>query len=286
MSDSDKKSFIMYLDNIDIFSELTDEEAGKLIKAIFEYENTGAISELDRLLKVAFLSIKKGLDANREKYARVCERRKQAGKQGGRPKKTVETEEKPNAFLKKQKKHLVLTKSKKSIWFFKKAKKPDTDTVTDTVNDTDTVTDTELYNMNNINNISPPISPQRGKKESDKKQQQEQDQRFETFWKAYPKKKAKQTAYKAWLKLKPDTELTKTILLALEQHKKSAEWQRDNGQYIPYPATWLNGRRWEDDVSAPVCSQNDSNEHSYNLDLLVEHAMNNTPKIKEGTKNG
>lgn len=69
---------------------------------------------------------------------------------------------------------------------------------------------------------------------------------FDEFWQAYPKKTAKQAALKAWNKLKPDGEFLKIILNALEQQKQSVQWQKDGGQYIPYPATWLNGKRWED----------------------------------------
>lgn len=72
---------------------------------------------------------------------------------------------------------------------------------------------------------------------------------FEEFWKAYPKKVAKQSALKVWEKLKPDEELTATILSAIEKQKRSATWKKDNGQYIPHPATWLNGKRWEDEIS-------------------------------------
>lgn len=70
---------------------------------------------------------------------------------------------------------------------------------------------------------------------------------FNEFWSAYPKKIAKQQALKAWQKIKPDDELVRRILSALEQHKKSAQWLKDNGQFIPYPASWLNGQRWEDE---------------------------------------
>ncbi len=72
---------------------------------------------------------------------------------------------------------------------------------------------------------------------------------FERFWSAYPKKTAKQNAVKAWEKLKPDEKLTARILTSLEQQKKSAQWTKDGGQYIPYPATWLNGKRWEDETT-------------------------------------
>lgn len=71
---------------------------------------------------------------------------------------------------------------------------------------------------------------------------------FNEFWSAYPKKTAKAQALKAWQKIKPDDELVQKILSALERHKRSAQWLKDNGQYIPYPASWLNGKRWEDEL--------------------------------------
>ena len=71
---------------------------------------------------------------------------------------------------------------------------------------------------------------------------------FAEFWSAYPLKKAKATAEKAWAKLKPSADLQAAILSAIAAHKLSADWQRDGGQYIPHPTTWLNQRRWEDEV--------------------------------------
>lgn len=71
---------------------------------------------------------------------------------------------------------------------------------------------------------------------------------FDEFWKAYPKKVAKTAAQKAWDKLKPDQSLQETILQAVNAAKNSRSWTKDNGQYIPYPASWLNGRRWEDET--------------------------------------
>lgn len=72
---------------------------------------------------------------------------------------------------------------------------------------------------------------------------------FNRFWEAYPKKTSKQTALKAWNKLNPNDELVNTILASLEAQKKLPQWTKDNGQYIPYPASWLNGKRWEDEVT-------------------------------------
>ena len=70
---------------------------------------------------------------------------------------------------------------------------------------------------------------------------------FEEFWKAYPKKKAKEAAKKAWAKLKPDETLGKTIITAVLGSANTTDWKKENGKYIPYPATYLNGKRWEDE---------------------------------------
>jgi len=72
---------------------------------------------------------------------------------------------------------------------------------------------------------------------------------FDAFWKLYPRKESKQQAKKAWLKLNPDQALFDLIANALEYRSQSKEWLAENGRYIPHPATWLNGRRWEDELA-------------------------------------
>ena len=71
-----KESFILYLEQQEVFEMLSDAEAGKLIKAIFEYEKTGKIMNLDKALQIAFIPIKSSLDRNKEKYNKVVERNK------------------------------------------------------------------------------------------------------------------------------------------------------------------------------------------------------------------
>jgi hypothetical protein len=81
--------------------------------------------------------------------------------------------------------------------------------------------------------------------------------RFDMFWKEYPIKKSKPDAEKAFNKLNPDDSLLKKILSAIERAKKSQDWLKDNGQYIPFPATWLNGRRWEDELKIEHKTESD-----------------------------
>lgn len=74
------------------------------------------------------------------------------------------------------------------------------------------------------------------------------DEDFALFWEAYPRKTDKQDALKAFRKLKPDGELMLRMMAALEQQKISPQWTKDGRQFIPHAATWLNGRRWEDQM--------------------------------------
>ena len=72
---------------------------------------------------------------------------------------------------------------------------------------------------------------------------------FETFWQAYPKKKSKGDAEKAWNKAKVSNGLFEKIMTKLEILKGSFDWMKENGKYIPHPATWLNAKGWEDEPS-------------------------------------
>ncbi len=71
---------------------------------------------------------------------------------------------------------------------------------------------------------------------------------FQKLWNTYSRKVNKISAIKAWDKLKPSPELVETILSAIEKAKESKEWKKDNGQFIPHLSTYLNGRRWEDEI--------------------------------------
>jgi hypothetical protein len=71
---------------------------------------------------------------------------------------------------------------------------------------------------------------------------------FDDFWEAYPKKVGKTAAKRKWDHLKPDMNLKAKILRAVYAQKKSDQWAKDGGQFIPHPATWLNQGRWEDEL--------------------------------------
>lgn len=76
---------------------------------------------------------------------------------------------------------------------------------------------------------------------------------FAKFWHAYPKKTAKDTALKAWAKIQDKPAILAACLAALAWQKQSEQWQKDDGNFIPYPATYLNQSRWLDEP--PVLSK-------------------------------
>ena len=77
---------------------------------------------------------------------------------------------------------------------------------------------------------------------------------FEEFWKAYPKKVGKGYAQECFKKIRVSRKLLDTMLEAIAKQKKSDMWKRDKGQYIPNPSTWLNQKRWEDDLGGETDS--------------------------------
>lgn len=104
-----------------------------------------------------------------------------------------------------------------------------------------------------------PSSKPSAKAMANQEQEQEQEQEapptpqgegFDAFWQAYPKKVAKEAARKAFGKRKPGAALLAEMLAAIAVQSGSEQWRKDGGQFIPYPATWLNEARWEDVVPA------------------------------------
>lgn len=75
-----------------------------------------------------------------------------------------------------------------------------------------------------------------------------QERRFAEFWAEYPKKVGKKAALTSWKRLKPDAELFERIMQAVIIAKRSEQWSREGGRFIPNPATWINQGRWDDEL--------------------------------------
>jgi hypothetical protein len=71
---------------------------------------------------------------------------------------------------------------------------------------------------------------------------------FKIFWKAYPRRAGKGKAFAQWKKVAKDSQVRKEIMKAIPLQIKSGVLRTDDLQYCPHPATWLNQRRWEDEI--------------------------------------
>jgi len=75
---------------------------------------------------------------------------------------------------------------------------------------------------------------------------------FDTFWALYPKKVAKADARKAWAQTKDIRPELTNLLNAVKAACKTEAWMKDGGKYIPHPATWLRGERWDDELEVKL----------------------------------
>ena len=119
-----KNSFVVYTDYMQQIELLSMEQRGVLFTSIMSYASGRELPDMDGMTKMAFSFIKATMDRDMEKYRQTVEKRKEAGKLGGRPK--------ADGFPEKQE------KAKKANGFSEKqnkAKKPDNDSVNDNVND-------------------------------------------------------------------------------------------------------------------------------------------------------
>lgn len=77
---------------------------------------------------------------------------------------------------------------------------------------------------------------------------------FAEFWKTYPKKVGKDAAASAWKRKVRSLPTCSEIMKALDAQKRSEDWTKDNGKFIPNPATWLNQGRWKDEAPKTTSS--------------------------------
>lgn len=132
---SGKKSFIAYKNWKSTFDELSNEDAGKLIKHIFEYVN-GSNEKADTvLIRAVFANIKDTIDRDIVKWEEQIKQRKAAGKRSAEARKS--------------------TSVKRSSTSVNETQRNSTDSVNVSV--TDSENDNESVNENGNGNEAPPL---------------------------------------------------------------------------------------------------------------------------------
>jgi hypothetical protein len=100
-----------------------------------------------------------------------------------------------------------------------------------------------------------------------------QEQLFDEFWAQYPRKRSKGQAEKTWVKLCPDDTLFADIMHGLARAKGSKDWQKDEGQFIPYPSTWLNAKGWEDEYESVRVGPQLSSNVRKGMELVAKYSQ-------------
>jgi len=241
-----RDSFVLHTAYAEKFKRLSDEQFGKLIRLLMQYQDTGSIGPVtDTTVAIAFDVAKVELDITNQKYEEVCEKRRIAGSKGGAPKGN-QNASKTSKNKQNQAKQANASKTSKN-------NHKDKDKDKDNDKDNDISISNEVLNNNHLEQKDIEILDRENPKE---KIISLSEKRFEEFWKLYPRRVGKDDARKKWNKINPDTELFDKIMNAVRDNiDRNPQWQRDNGQFIPHPATWLNQGRWDDDISSVGNSQ-------------------------------
>lgn len=245
-----KKSFILFVDYGPQLQMLTDEQAGRLMKALFLREAAldrqedvpapvpqGEWTVGERML---YFTITKDLDRNRLRYRERVKANQENGRRGGRPKKAeaslseergsreeIPPEEAPSqedAFFSQPPQPQEI-RAEKPTGLFSKPKKPDTETDTETGTETDIVTE-------------PPAT-------TGLADEPEEEDAFASFWQMYPKKRNRREARREWDALGVTSDLWETMRKSLLLFLDSPDWQKEQGRFVPAPLQFLQDRRWE-----------------------------------------
>lgn len=75
------------------------------------------------------------------------------------------------------------------------------------------------------------------------------DADFDRFWEAYPNKKGRKAAQRAWKKADDKPPIDELVRI-VQSHALSDDWTKDGGKFIPHPATWLDAGRWDDEIDS------------------------------------
>ncbi len=356
--------FLVYIEEIDVLKELSDEEMGKFFRALVEFVRTGKEPEFEEKTLYAFRYVTAHILRDQKKYREVVEKRSMAGKKSQelrRMKRLCEenseeylSDEGNGAELKEiSLENADLTEQGKSFGESQKGVEEEKSVPESNYNKKENAgSDNQLVEKDNIprndrsessvgslheigselqggslheigselqggslheigpelqggslHEIGPELqggSLSKGaiKEEKDKQSKENENtegelkkteppiyttayfrKKFEEFWEYYPKKRNKKTALKEYLALRPTEEEHEKIIKALKKHKKTDEWIREGGRFVPHPENWIACRRWEDVVEIEKNkSHGISLEDSFSVDDFVNAAVKKSEK--------
>ncbi len=209
-----RTSFILHLDSLSILKKMPDDIAGKFIKVIYEYQTTGVIPEMDFALEMAVTPFINQFIRDGERYENVCERNKNNGLKGGRPKQTQPNPKNPVGYSETQQNPT-------------EPKKPDNDNVND--NDSNNVNINDNKNNNDFS-----ISDKSEKKQISYKQWTLEDFQNEMskYKPNYPVEILMQF-YDYWRELTPSGKMKLQLEKSWQTDLRVEKWFKNSHNFAP-----------------------------------------------------
>ena len=257
MPENNKKSFIMYSNYRKFFSMLSDTEIAELMRAIFCFVEEEEVPKLDSKTEICFAVITDQIERDRAKYNKVCERRANAGRLGGKQKhenrlkkeeeKQEKKEEKKEEKQEDSEENISLANASKSskcqqmlanLANVSKSSKRKQN-LANLANLADNDNDNENDNENeNDNDIAKAIYINQKKTKQKKSESYSND--FESFWEVYPRKADKGEAYKKYLTRLKDGWSPEQLLTAAKKYRAQITANRTEQKYIKLCKTFLS----------------------------------------------
>lgn len=253
------------------FDHMSDGQLGKLVKAMMHYSIDGSEPELlgkDSTACVVFEMVRPYIERGKQYYESRTEINRRNGARGGRPAKNPAQEDcaqkpqdepctqnasepvaEPAAETEiTQENQSVISVTENSDW--KNRKNPYINTNINKNRHTNT----------DKNTRTPPLPPpdgsdaqsEAGGEEARACAQKAQEISFDDFWKLYPRKQDKESAWLQWGRLRLSQEELAHMMAQLRLQSASEAWQRDSGRFVPMAEKYLKGRRWEDEILPPA----------------------------------
>ena len=205
----DKRSFKLYNDYINHVGLLSNEDAGRLFKAILAYANGLEVDALGGVAEMAFSFISAQLDRDKQAYDNRCEANRANGKKGGRPPKAPKEEASCS--------------------------------VADTQAPSEPMVDVKGRADNKADNADGPQQlemPQTEEKKP-KKKRNDYSMEFEEFWKRYPRPVDKGAAYKKFVARLKEGYTAHDLCLAALRYGNQCRLQHTEQSYIKHAKTFL-----------------------------------------------
>lgn len=240
---SGRAGIILLRKYADAVAEMTADEAGSLLKAVFAYDAGSAVPEMSPFARAVFLMIRADMAEHAERYAKTCERNRQnAHKRWGK-----RTDELPDDSCGRMRADTAVCDSVR-------VHAAECDGCQEKGREERRSEEKE------INVYMHAGSPNEGASAESEKIHAlltgDERERFERFWGAYPRRESRARAEEAWRELSPNEELTDKILEAVKAACTS-DSRFQSRQYIPHPANWLRRREWESEYDMQASEEPD-----------------------------